>query len=42
MMTAFLSAVRVKQTARGDEMFAQMVNSAAEHAHDNGGLALLD
>lgn len=42
LMTAFLAAIRVKQTPRGDEMFAQMVRSAAEHAHDNGGLALLD
>lgn len=42
MMTAFLSAMLVKQTPRGDEMFAQMVRSAAEHAHDNEALALLD
>jgi hypothetical protein len=42
LLTAFLSAIRVKRTDRGDAMFAQMVNSAGEHAYDNGALALLD
>ena len=42
LMTAFLCAVQVKRTDRGDAMFAQMVRSAAEHAHDNEALALLD
>jgi hypothetical protein len=42
LMTAFMSSVRVKRTARGDDMFMQMAHSAAEHIFDHGALALLD
>jgi hypothetical protein len=42
MMIAFVSSMRVKQTARGDDMFMQMARSAAAHIHDNDALSLLD
>jgi aminoglycoside phosphotransferase (APT) family kinase protein len=41
MMIAFVSSMRVKQTARGDDMFMQMARSAAAHIHDNDALSLL-
>jgi aminoglycoside/choline kinase family phosphotransferase len=40
-LTAFFAAMVVTQTARGDEMFFQMVNSATAHIADHGALALL-
>jgi hypothetical protein len=40
-LTAFYAAVVVKQTARGDEMFLQMLGSAAQHIGDHDGLAML-
>lgn len=41
-LTAFFAAMVVEQTARGDEMFLQMLGSAADHIHDHGALAALD
>jgi hypothetical protein len=42
LMIAFVSSMRVKQTARGDDMFMQMASAATDHAFDNEALALLD
>lgn len=41
-LTAFFAAMIVKQTARGDDMFMQMIASAAEHIADHDALGLLD
>ncbi|MFC3172828.1 phosphotransferase [Novosphingobium bradum] len=41
LFIAIVSAMRVKQTARGDEMFLLMAACAADHCIDNDGLALL-
>ena len=40
-LTAFFAAMIVKQTARGDDMFIQMVNSATDHIVDHRALDLL-
>lgn len=42
LMIVFVSSIRVRQTARGDDMFMQMARSAAAHIHDNDALSLLD
>lgn len=41
-LTAFFAAMIVKQTDRGDDMFVQMVRSAAVHIRDHDALAYLD
>jgi aminoglycoside phosphotransferase (APT) family kinase protein len=41
-LTAFFAAMIVKQTPRGDDMFMQMIASAAEHIADHDALRLLD
>jgi aminoglycoside/choline kinase family phosphotransferase len=41
LITAFMAGVMVKQTPRGDKMFLQMLNAAAEHIVDNDALGLL-
>jgi hypothetical protein len=41
LMIAFMSSMRVKQTARGDAMFMQMAHAATEHIFDNRALELL-
>lgn len=38
-LTAFFAAMIVTQTARGDEMFLQMLSSAAEHMLEHGAFA---
>jgi hypothetical protein len=38
---AIAAAMRMKQTARGDQMFKQMAEAAAQHAYDNDALDLL-
>jgi len=40
-MTAFFAAMVVKQTARGDDMFMQMLGSASRHILDHDALATL-
>jgi SpoVK/Ycf46/Vps4 family AAA+-type ATPase len=40
-MTAFFAAMVVKQTARGDDMFIQMLGSASQHIADHDALASL-
>ena len=40
-LTAFFAAMIVKQTARGDDMFMQMVDSATGHILDHGALETL-
>jgi hypothetical protein len=40
-MTAFFAAMVVKQTARGDDMFIQMLGSASQHIADHDALAAL-
>jgi len=40
-LTAFFAAMVVEQTARGDEMFLQMISGATAHIHDHGALARL-
>ncbi len=40
-LTAFFAAMIVKQTARGDDMFMQMIDSATDHIVDHRGLELL-
>jgi hypothetical protein len=40
-LTAFFAAMVVEQTARGDEMFLQMVGGATTHIHDHQALDLL-
>jgi hypothetical protein len=42
LATAMGGSMAVRQTDRGDRMFLQMVNSAAEHIYDHDALALLD
>jgi aminoglycoside phosphotransferase (APT) family kinase protein len=42
LMTAFVAAMRVKRTERGDAMFMQMAGAAAEHIHDHDALRLLE
>jgi hypothetical protein len=37
-MTAFFAAMIVKRTERGDDMFMQMLGSAAQHIRDHGAL----
>lgn len=39
---AIASAMRMKQTRRGDEMFMRMAKCAASHIHRNDAMALLD
>lgn len=41
-VTAFFAAMIVEQTARGDDMFMQMLGSAAEHMLDHNALAAFD
>jgi hypothetical protein len=38
-LTAFFAAMVVTQTARGDDMFMQMLGSASDHIIDHDGLA---
>jgi len=40
-MTAFFAAMIVKQTARGDKMFLQMIGGASRHILDHDALASL-
>jgi hypothetical protein len=40
-LTAFFASMIVKQTARGDDMFMQMIASATDHILDHDALALL-
>ncbi len=40
-LTAFFAAMVVEQTARGDEMFLQMIGGATTHIQDHGALELL-
>lgn len=40
-LTAFFAAMVVEQTARGDEMFLQMIGGATTHIQDHGALGLL-
>jgi len=40
-LTAFFASMIVKQTARGDDMFMQMIASATEHVLDHDALSLL-
>lgn len=40
-LTAFFAAMVVEQTARGDEMFLQMIGGATTHIHDHSALDLL-
>ena len=40
-LTAFFAAMVVEQTARGDEMFLQMIGGATTHIQDHGALDLL-
>ncbi|WP_293907195.1 phosphotransferase [Phenylobacterium sp.] len=40
-LTAFFASMIVVRTARGDDMFMQMLGSAADHIHDHGALAVL-
>ena len=40
-LTAFFAAMVVEQTARGDEMFLQMIGGATAHIDDHGALAAL-
>ena len=37
-MTAFFAAMIVKRTERGDDMFMQMLGSAAQHIRDHSAL----
>lgn len=41
-LTAFFASMIVKQTARGDDMFMQMIASATDHIADHDALRLLD
>ncbi len=40
-LTAFFAAMVVEQTARGDEMFLQMIGGASDHIRDHDALAAL-
>ena len=40
-MTAFFAAMVVKQTARGDDMFIQMLGGASQQILDHDALAAL-
>ena len=41
-LTAFFAAMVVKQTARGDAMFIQMLGGASRHILDHDALSLLN